>query len=90
VTRPDPDPRRTPAELCKQALKLADSSQSQLQALRAITTAIVGLAGEVNRLGKQSIDLRVNTITADILAADVLATGMLDDDLLTDDDDGDL
>jgi len=47
--------KRTPAELCKQALQTANDAQTIVSALRAVTMALVGIAGEVNQLGKRTV-----------------------------------
>jgi hypothetical protein len=58
-----PEQPRTPAELCKQAISMANDAQTSAQALRAVTMAIVGLAGEVNKIGKRGLDLTVDRLT---------------------------
>ena len=60
---------RTPADLCKQALTLANDSQSQIGCLRAITMAICGLAGEVHELGKRKSNIHIKTIEVDTLVS---------------------
>jgi hypothetical protein len=62
-----PVPGRTPAELCKQAITLANDSQSNVGCLRAITMAICGLAGEVHQLGKQRSTIKIDTVDVETL-----------------------
>jgi hypothetical protein len=83
-----PEPGRTPAELCKEALVMANQGQSQLPLLRAITVAIVGLAGEVNQLGKQSVNLRADTIVTDVIMVGEAFSleGLIEDDDFPQDD----
>ena len=45
-------PDRTPQELAKAALELASGSRNSVEGMRAITMAIVALAGEVHALAE--------------------------------------
>ena len=45
-------PDRTPQELAKASLELASGSRNSVEGMRAITMAIVALAGEVHALAE--------------------------------------
>ena len=45
-------PDRTPQELAKASLELANGSRNTIEGMRAITMAIVALAGEVHALAE--------------------------------------
>ncbi len=45
-------PDRTPQELAKASLELASGSRNSIEGMRAITMAIVALAGEVHALAE--------------------------------------
>ncbi len=53
---PDPDTQhnRTPQELAREALEQARTARNNADAMRAITMAIVALAGEVHALDERS------------------------------------
>jgi hypothetical protein len=50
-----PEGPQTPRDLAKHALDLADSANTQNQALKAVTTAIVALAGEIHQLSLREV-----------------------------------
>lgn len=52
-----PEGPQSPRDLAKHALDLADGAQTQNQALKAVTTAIVALAGEIHLLSLREVQV---------------------------------
>ncbi len=57
-----PEGRRTPQNLAKEAIEIANAACSVPQALKAVTMAIVALAGEVHALRDAKIDMHVERL----------------------------
>lgn len=67
-----PENPRSPAAIARHALSMADGAQNTTQALKAVVTAIVALAGEVHQLGESKKLQRVK------VHADTLTVGSMD------------
>jgi hypothetical protein len=80
---------RTPQELARDAIEMANGATSTVQTHRAIVLAIVALAGEVHALGAAgSATVSVRSMKADVLniGIDELLDSLGPDDAIGSDD----